>query len=160
MTKNLKLTKLFQGNRVTEMDVWRGGVDTKFDPQWATKAKFFKELFFREDFSGAGRELGELLFWRHERKESESYADEEWLVDGGCQALIDVESAAASHGHDFYLPKPWCLVNSAAPHEMVVVAQLVEPRIVIPVVAGSSPVDHPIFPIGTSVEVWKGGEEP
>jgi hypothetical protein len=31
---------------------------------------------------------------------------------------------------------------------MVVVAQLVEPRIVIPVVAGSSPVDHPIFLIG------------
>ena len=29
--------------------------------------------------------------------------------------------------------------------QMVVVAQLVEPRIVIPVVAGSSPVDHPIF---------------
>lgn len=28
---------------------------------------------------------------------------------------------------------------------MVVVAQLVEPRIVIPVVAGSSPVDHPTF---------------
>ena len=28
---------------------------------------------------------------------------------------------------------------------MVVVAQLVEPRIVIPVVAGSSPVDHPIL---------------
>ena len=29
---------------------------------------------------------------------------------------------------------------------MVVVAQLVEPRIVIPVVAGSSPVDHPTPP--------------
>jgi hypothetical protein len=28
---------------------------------------------------------------------------------------------------------------------MVIVAQLVEPRIVIPVVAGSSPVSHPIF---------------
>ena len=38
------------------------------------------------------------------------------------------------------------------------VAQLVEPRIVIPVVAGSSPVDHPIFPIGISAEVWKGEE--
>ena len=42
---------------------------------------------------------------------------------------------------------------------MVVVAQLVEPRIVIPVVAGSSPVDHPTFPIGISAEVWKGEEE-
>ena len=31
---------------------------------------------------------------------------------------------------------------------MVVVAQLVEPRIVIPVVAGSSPVDHPTFFFG------------
>ena len=29
---------------------------------------------------------------------------------------------------------------------MVSVAQLVEPRIVIPVVAGSIPVAHPIFP--------------
>ena len=28
---------------------------------------------------------------------------------------------------------------------MVVVAQLVESRLVMPVVAGSSPVDHPIF---------------
>ena len=28
---------------------------------------------------------------------------------------------------------------------MVVVAQLVEPWIVIPVVVGSSPIDHPIF---------------
>ena len=50
--------------------------------------------------------------------------------------------------------------KSAAPPEMVVVAQLVEPRIVIPVVAGSSPVDHPIFPIGISFEVWTGGKEP
>ncbi len=49
--------------------------------------------------------------------------------------------------------------KSAAPPEMVVVAQLVEPRIVIPVVAGSSPVDHPIFPIGISAEVWRGEEE-
>ena len=30
---------------------------------------------------------------------------------------------------------------------MVAVAQLVEPRIVIPVVAGSIPVSHPIFPL-------------
>ena len=42
---------------------------------------------------------------------------------------------------------------------VVTVAQSVEPRIVIPVVAGSSPVDHPIFPIGSSVEAWKGKEE-
>ena len=42
---------------------------------------------------------------------------------------------------------------------MVVVAQLVEPRIVIPVVAGSSPVDHPTFPVGSLREVWVGEEE-
>lgn len=42
---------------------------------------------------------------------------------------------------------------------MVVVAQLVEPRIVIPVVAGSSPVDHPIFPIGSHIGLWAGEEE-
>ena len=30
---------------------------------------------------------------------------------------------------------------------MVVVAQLVEPQIVVLVVAGSSPVDHPILPL-------------
>ena len=35
--------------------------------------------------------------------------------------------------------------------KMVVVAQLVEPQIVILVVAGSSPVDHPIFPLGFCV---------
>ena len=39
-------------------------------------------------------------------------------------------------------------LRSASPHEMVVVAQLVEPRVVIPVVAGSSPVVHPIFLLG------------
>ena len=61
---------------------------------------------------------------------------------------------------DFSLPKSALMDKSAAPPEMVVVAQLVEPRIVIPVVAGSSPVDHPIFPIGISFEVWKGGKEP
>lgn len=42
---------------------------------------------------------------------------------------------------------------------MVVVAQLVEPRIVIPVVAGSSPVDHPIFPIGSRIGLRAGKEE-
>jgi hypothetical protein len=31
---------------------------------------------------------------------------------------------------------------------MVGVAQLVEPRVVIPVVVGSSPIVHPIFPDG------------
>ena len=45
-----------------------------------------------------------------------------------------------------------------ARQRMVVVAQLVEPRIVIPVVAGSSPVDHPIFPVGSHV-VDAGGRE-
>ena len=63
------------------------------------------------------------------------------------------------HLLDFSLSKSAVMVKSAAPPEMVVVAQLVEPRIVIPVVAGSSPVDHPIFPIGISAEVWTGEEE-
>ncbi len=31
---------------------------------------------------------------------------------------------------------------------MVGVAQLVEPRVVIPVVVGSSPIVHPTFPVG------------
>ncbi len=41
---------------------------------------------------------------------------------------------------------------------MVDVAQLVEPRIVIPAVAGSSPVVHPTFMMGASraVRCWKG----
>ena len=34
---------------------------------------------------------------------------------------------------------------------MVIVAQLVEPRIVIPVVVGSSPISHPIFWVISSV---------
>ncbi len=38
-------------------------------------------------------------------------------------------------------------------------SSMVEPQIVILVVAGSSPVDHPIFPIGISVKVRKGEEE-
>ena len=59
----------------------------------------------------------------------------------------------------FPLQKGMDALPIAAPPEMVVVAQLVEPRIVIPVVAGSSPVDHPIFPIGYSCEVRKGGTE-
>jgi hypothetical protein len=37
---------------------------------------------------------------------------------------------------------------------MVDVAQLVEPRIVIPAVAGSSPVVHPTSALGASREVW------
>jgi hypothetical protein len=36
---------------------------------------------------------------------------------------------------------------------MVGVAQLVEPRIVIPVVVGSSPIVHPIFGLEYTVEV-------
>ncbi len=63
------------------------------------------------------------------------------------------------HLFDFSLSKSAVMDKPAAPPEMVVVAQLVEPRIVIPVVAGSSPVDHPIFPIGISAEVWRGEEE-
>ena len=43
---------------------------------------------------------------------------------------------------------------------MVVVAQLVEPRIVIPVVAGSSPVVHPIFRIGIGSDPDEGGGNP
>ena len=35
--------------------------------------------------------------------------------------------------------------NPSASANMVVVAQLVEPRIVIPVVVGSTPIDHPIL---------------
>ncbi len=60
----------------------------------------------------------------------------------------------------FSLSKSPSIAYPSRPPEMVVVAQLVEPRIVIPVVAGSSPVDHPIFPIGTSSEDRTGEEEP
>ena len=59
----------------------------------------------------------------------------------------------------FPFPNRNSWITPPAPPEMVVVAQLVEPRIVIPVVAGSSPVDHPIFPIGISSEVRKGQKE-
>ena len=40
---------------------------------------------------------------------------------------------------------------------MVSVAQLVEPRIVIPVVVGSSPIVHPIFKDGCMVQpsIWR-----
>ncbi len=36
---------------------------------------------------------------------------------------------------------------------MVTVAQLVEPRIVIPVVVGSSPISHPILLTGVQIEL-------
>lgn len=36
---------------------------------------------------------------------------------------------------------------------------MAELQVVVLVVAGSSPVDHPIFLIGTSREAWKGEEE-
>ena len=44
---------------------------------------------------------------------------------------------------------------------MVVVAQLVEPQIVILVVAGSSPVDHPTFFPGTGLvaDFGESGEQ-
>ena len=51
----------------------------------------------------------------------------------------------------FPFQNPGPLIILAPADTMVVVAQLVEPRIVIPVVAGSSPVVHPIFPIGASM---------
>ncbi len=42
-----------------------------------------------------------------------------------------------------------CCYNRVARLKTVVVAQLVEPQIVILVVAGSSPVDHPTFSFGS-----------
>ena len=48
--------------------------------------------------------------------------------------------------------------NLPSANKTVVVAQLVEPQIVILVVAGSSPVDHPIFSIGTWIR--EEGKEP
>ncbi len=47
-------------------------------------------------------------------------------------------------------PDGFSIIVPSPGNEMVVVAQLVEPRIVIPVVAGSSPVDHPIVPLPIS----------
>ena len=59
----------------------------------------------------------------------------------------------------FAFPNAGAWITLAVRQPMVVVAQLVEPRIVIPVVAGSSPVDHPIFPIGSRIGLWAGEEE-
>ena len=42
--------------------------------------------------------------------------------------------------------------------QMVGVAQLVEPRVVIPVVVGSNPIAHPIFRIDGSLP-FPGGQE-
>ena len=51
---------------------------------------------------------------------------------------------------------------------MVGVAQLVEPRVVIPVVVGSSPIVHPnlnttgiyclVIPVGLTVQVWSAAD--
>ena len=40
---------------------------------------------------------------------------------------------------------------------MVTVAQLVEPRTVTPVVAGSTPVSHPIFPVDATSKPFING---
>ena len=45
------------------------------------------------------------------------------------------------------LPRKYRIILPGAPNKysMVTVAQLVEPRVVILVVVGSSPISHPIF---------------
>ena len=65
MAEQLELAELFQSHRVAEVNVRRGGIDAQLDPQRAAEAKFFQKLFFRENFGGAGCQLGELLFRRH-----------------------------------------------------------------------------------------------
>ena len=61
---------------------------------------------------------------------------------------------------NFCFASGWHWPSLRLRHEMVVVAQLVEPRIVIPVVAGSSPVVHPIFRIGVASDPEEGGGQP
>ncbi len=63
MAKELELAEFFQSDGVAEMDVWRGGIDSKFDAQRAAEFEFFQEFFFREDFGGSSGEVRELLFW-------------------------------------------------------------------------------------------------
>ena len=53
------------------MDVWRGGIDAKLNPQRSPEAEFFQKFLFGQDFCGACGEEGELLFGRHEEMRNE-----------------------------------------------------------------------------------------
>lgn len=57
MTEQLELAKFFESDRVPEMDVGCGWVDSEFDTQRSAEFEFFQEFFFREDFGGSGGKL-------------------------------------------------------------------------------------------------------
>src|ERR1700683_4279950 len=68
-------------------------------------------------------------------------------VKSCCPHQLNLLCARSSAGYSTGLLSRWSQVRvlPGAPRSTVDVAQLVESRIVIPAVAGSSPVVHPIF---------------
>jgi hypothetical protein len=83
VAEELKLAELLKRDRVAEVDVWRGGIDSEFDAERAAKAEFFQEFFFGKDLGGAGGELGKLVFGRH------FWTPQSWRVKRACQVRIE-----------------------------------------------------------------------
>ncbi len=62
MSKFLELAELLEADSESEVDVWRGGIDAKFDVEGATEAEFCEEFLFGEDLRCAAAERFELGF--------------------------------------------------------------------------------------------------
>ena len=93
--------------------------------------------------SGVWRSLVARLVWGREVASSNLAAPTIWRCG------LDVfQCARSSTGQSIGLLSRWLQVRFLPGARMlvvVVVAQLVEPRIVIPVVVGSSPISHPVL---------------
>ena len=79
----LELAKLFERDRVAEVNVGCGGVDAELHTQRPAEAEFFQQFFFRKDLGAAFREGGKLLLGTHDEKIAGS-------------AEIDLSKAAAN----------------------------------------------------------------
>ncbi len=94
----------------------------------------------KKTINGAWRSLVARLVWGREAASSNLAAPTEWRCYYGI-----FDCARSSTGQSIGLLSRWLQVRvlPGARIFVVVVAQLVEPRIVIPVVVGSSPISHP-----------------
>jgi hypothetical protein len=79
VAEELELAKFFQGDRVAEMEVWRGRIHAELDAERSAKTEFFEEFLFRKHLGSAGDKSGELLFRRHGQKVGVwGYAGNSW----------------------------------------------------------------------------------
>ena len=61
MAQFLELTQLGQPDRVTEMNIGRGWIDTKFHPKRASQIKLSLEFIFAQHLGTTGEKRGELF---------------------------------------------------------------------------------------------------